>query len=269
MPSIANIAALAALSAIPLVSAHGYIDGITSGGTYYSGTSPNWVYNNAKPDTAGWYAKNQDNGFVAPSTYANGDITCHKEATVGGAPVPVAAGDTIDLTWNTWPESHHGPVINYLAAVDGQFSAVSKGDLQWFKIAEEGLIDGSTAPGKWATDTLIANNNTGSLTIPSDIKPGKYVLRHEIIALHSAGTEDGTQNYPQCINVEVTGSGTASPCADGTATCKTGTELYTSTDAGILVNIYQSLASYEIPGPALYGAASNKSVKRAAMSFRA
>lgn len=43
-----------------------------------------------------------------------------------------------------------------------------------------------------------ANNNTGSLTIPSDLKAGNYVLRHEIIALHSAGQEDGAQAYPQC-----------------------------------------------------------------------
>lgn len=155
MPSFANIAALAAISAVPLVSAHGYIDGITAGGKYYSGTNPNWVYQSAKPDNSGWFAKNQDNGFVAPSSFSSGDIVCHKEATVGGSPVPVTAGDEIKLSWNTWPESHKGPVINYMAAVDGDFSSVSKGDLQWFKVSAEGLEDGSSAPGKWATDTLI------------------------------------------------------------------------------------------------------------------
>lgn len=71
------------------------------------------------------------------------------------------------------------------------------------------------------------------------------------------------------INVKVTGSGTASPCADGTATCKTGTALYTSTDPGILVNIYQTLDSYTIPGPAVYKSASSKSSKKAARSFTA
>lgn len=156
MPSLAKFAALAAaFSAISLVSAHGYIDGITSGGKLYSGTSPSWIYGTEKPDTAGWYADNQDNGFVPPSSYTNGDITCHKNATVGGTPVPVTAGSKIDLSWSTWPESHHGPVINYMAAVDGEFGAIGKGDLKWFKVAAEGLIDGSAAPGKWATDTLI------------------------------------------------------------------------------------------------------------------
>lgn len=44
----------------------------------------------------------------------------------------------------------------------------------------------------------IANNLTATVAIPSDIAPGNYVIRHEIIALHSAGQENGAQSYPQC-----------------------------------------------------------------------
>lgn len=44
----------------------------------------------------------------------------------------------------------------------------------------------------------IANNLTSTVAIPSDIAPGNYVIRHEIIALHSAGQENGAQSYPQC-----------------------------------------------------------------------
>lgn len=100
---------------------------------------------------------------------------------------------------NTWPESHKGPVITYMAAVSGEFSAVAKEELNWFKIDASGLIDGTTQPGNWATDVLMANNITSTVTIPSDIAAGNYVLRHEIIALHSAGQEDGAQSYPQCM----------------------------------------------------------------------
>jgi cellulase len=96
---------------------------------------------------------------------------------------------------------------------------------------------------------LIANNNSWSVTIPSDIASGNYVLRHEIIALHSAEESDGAQNYPQCVNLMITGTGTATP--SGTL----GTALYSETDAGILVNIYSSLSTYEIPGPTLYSGA--------------
>jgi cellulase len=125
--------------------------------------------------------------------------------------------------------------------------------LEFFKIDGVGLIDDTTVPGTWADDQLIANNNTWAVTIPSDIAPGHYVLRHEIIALHSAGETNGAQNYPQCFNLEVTGSGTATPA--GTL----GTALYTADEAGILVNIYQTLASYLVPGPALYSGAANSS----------
>jgi hypothetical protein len=94
------------------------------------------------------------------------------------------------------------------------------------------------------------NNNTWTVTIPKGLS-GNFVLRNEIIALHSAENANGAQNYPMCVNVKISGSGTEKPCAQG-ATCRHGTQLYKATDPGILVNIYQSLSSYKIPGPALW-----------------
>ncbi|KAI5368046.1 Putative auxiliary Activity family 9 [Septoria linicola] len=247
MPSYAQLAAFAAAAAPALVSAHGHVLGVVSGGEWYAGTTPEWTYQAEKPNTAGWYANNQDNGFVEPASYADEDIICHKGATPGLGSIPVTAGESIDLQWNTWPESHHGPVITYLAAVDGEFADVTKADLQWFKIDAGGLNDGSTAPGDWASDDLIANNFTSTVPIPADIAAGNYVIRHEIIALHSAGQENGAQNYPQCLNLVVESSGSTTPV--GTV----GTELYKAADAGITINIYQTLDSYEMPGPALVG----------------
>lgn len=58
----------------------------------------------------------------------------------------------------------------------------------------------------------------------------------------------------QCINIEVTGSGTATPAG------VTADKLYTPTDAGIKVNIYGGdLSTYEIPGPTLFSGASSGS----------
>lgn len=87
--------------------------------------------------------------------------------------------------------------------------------------------------------------------MPESLAPGPYVFRHEIIAMHGAGSEGGAQNYPFCINIAVTGSGTESP--EGTL----GTALYTSTDPGILFNPYTTLTEYTIPGPALFGSGSS------------
>src|SRR5688500_19995952 len=34
----------------------------------------------------------------------------------GKAHIPVVAGQTVQLFWNTWPPGHSGPVIDYLAS---------------------------------------------------------------------------------------------------------------------------------------------------------
>ncbi|KAI9644402.1 hypothetical protein NHQ30_007759 [Ciborinia camelliae] len=232
---------------VATVAAHGYVSGIVAGGTYYSGWHTSYAYSSPQPKSIGWADTNLDLGPEYPSTYATPDIICAQNATNAALSASIAAGDTIDFQWTTWPSSHHGPVLTYLANCNGDCSTVDKTKLEFFKIDAVGLIDDSSVPGTWASDKLIANNNTWTSTIPADLAAGKYVVRHEIIALHGAEAADGAQNYPQCINLEITGSGSLAP--SGTL----GEKLYTPTDAGILVNIYAAL-SYVIPGPAMYNA---------------
>lgn len=88
------------------------------------------------------------------------------------------------------------------------------------------------------------------MTIPRNLKAGNYVIRHEIIALHSAGIDNGAQNYPQCLTLKVGGSGSVAP-SGGTV----GTALYNRADAGIRFNLYTTYTSYPYPGPALWTAA--------------
>lgn len=237
--------------------AHGRVTSIEAGGEEYTGFINDYIYTPDPPAIVAWSADNGDNGFVDGSAYTSGDIICHREAKAGKISASVAAGSKVEIQWGTdaWPESHHGPIIDYLAKCAGDdCTTVDKETLKFFKIDEAGLIDGSSAPGKWASDELIAADGKWSVTIPESLAPGQYVLRHEIIALHSAGDVNGAQNYPQCFNLEVTGSGTASP--DGVL----GTALYTPEDAGIKVGIYSALGdSYEIPGPALWDGASSGS----------
>lgn len=78
----------------------------------------------------------------------------------------------------------------YSAKVDNAASASGQG-LKWFKIAEDGL-DGS---GKWGVDRMIANGGWVDFQIPSCVAPGQYLLRTEIIALHSATQQGGAQFY--------------------------------------------------------------------------
>lgn len=138
-----------------------------------------------------------------------------------------------------------------LANCNGDCTSVTKTDLEFFKIAAVGLVDDSSIPGTWASDELISNNDSWVIKIPEDLESGNYVWRHEIIALHGAENSDGAQNYPQCFNLAVTGTGTLSP------TGTLGEALYSESDAGILVNIYSTLTTYEIPGPTQIAAGTN------------
>lgn len=252
--SMSKIAGLL-LSSAAMVAGHGYVSGAVVDGTYHGGfLVDSYNYMEEVPANIGWAEKATDNGFIDGSGYSSPDIICHKEATPGAISAEVKAGGKVELQWTDWPESHHGPVITYMANCNGDCSKADKTTLKFFKIAEAGLIDDSNVPGKWATDELIANNNSATVTIPSAIAAGNYVLRHEIIGLHSAGEENGAQNYPQCLNLKVTGGGSDAP--DGVL----GTALYKATDPGIKISIYTALDSYKIPGPALYtGAASGSS----------
>jgi hypothetical protein len=261
--SVSKIAGLVLASA-SMVAGHGYVTGAVVDGTYYSGFQVDtYNYMSDVPENIGWAEKATDNGFVDGSSYSSSDIICHKDATPGAISADVKAGGSVELQWTEWPESHHGPVITYMANCNGDCSSVDKTTLEFFKIDEGGLIDDSSVPGTWASDQLIAANNSRTVTIPSAIASGNYVLRHEIIGLHSAGNSNGAQNYPQCINLKVTGGGSDKP--SGTL----GTALYKNTDPGILVNIYTSMSSYTIPGPALYTGASSGSGSGAATTAAA
>lgn len=236
---LGTVTTLAAL--VPHVAAHGFCQQWDVDNSLYSGyIVDQFPYETDPPAVIGWTEDATDLGFV--SDYGSDDIICHKDATNAQLTATIAAGDDLTAFWTTWPDSHKGPVTDYLAPCNGDCSTVDKTTLKFFKIWEAGLI----VPGSdqvWASDVLIANNNSHTVKIPSNLAPGNYVLRHEILALHSAGSANGAQAYPQCINIQITGDGTLSP--DGTL----GTELYTATDPGVLINIYTDLENYTIPGP--------------------
>ncbi|KAF7509159.1 hypothetical protein GJ744_008386 [Endocarpon pusillum] len=246
-------AAISLLGGISGVSAHGFVQGIVIGGEYYPGFNPGAApYQHPPPPVIGWPNTASDTGFVPPQDYSNPNIICHLNSRNGEKHAEIAAGSPIDLQWNQWDVSHHGPVIDYMARCDGECETTDKNALKFFKIDEAGLINGSPAPGTWATDTLRANNFTWTTTIPATLAPGNYVLRHELIALHSADKPYGVQNYPQCINLKVTGTGTANPAGIP------ATEFYKPTDPGLSLSIYYpALKNYTIPGPALWDGASS------------
>jgi cellulase len=99
----------------------------------------------------------------------------------------------------------------------------------------------------WAVDKLVAANGVYSATIPASIPSGDYLLRSEIIALHSAGSPGGAQFYMGCAQISVNGGGSANP-----PTVKFP-GAYKSSDPGVTINIYYPVpTNYVIPGPPVF-----------------
>lgn len=117
--------------------------------------------------------------------------------------------------------------MSYMAKCSGDCASYTPDDsTEWFKIDEEGETDGT-----WAQ----ANLNSGApanVTIPNGLAAGNYLLRHEIIALQNAQTEGGTEYYPGCIQMTITGDSTGTP---DTTVHFPGA--YSATDPGILGNV--------------------------------
>ncbi|KAF2793710.1 lytic polysaccharide monooxygenase [Melanomma pulvis-pyrius CBS 109.77] len=233
------------LSTLSLISAHGHVTGIVADGKWYSGWNGEMKYQNPLPLTAGWQADVLDNGFIAPTAFAAPDIICHKSAKNGNAYIPAKPGSKITFQWNTWPVSHKGPILDYLAPCNGDCTTVDKTKLLFTKFAEGAWKSGDN-PGTWVTDDLVKNNISWTTTLPANLAPGNYVWRHEIIALHAAGSANGAQAYPQCVNFKIEGAGT-----QGLVGGTPATAFYTPSDPGILFNLYGAFKGYTIPGPAL------------------
>jgi hypothetical protein len=71
-------------------------------------------------------------------------------------------------------------------------------------------------------------------TIPKCLAPGYYLVRHEIIALHSAYTYLGAQVYPGCHQLKVSGTGTTKPTG-----LVSFPGAYKAADAGITYDAYK------------------------------
>lgn len=187
---------------------------------------------------------------------SDADMTCGwlpQSASPANRKCPIAAGSTIGIQWHHQTTdatddiidpSHLGPIIVYLAKSDTGAGNV------WFKIYEDGY---TASDGKWAVDRLLANAGRVDVPLPSDIAPGNYLLRGELIALHGAYALNGVQPYVGCVELTISGSGTANP--SGVAF----PGYYTNTDPGMLFNLYQAYTSYPIPGPARYVSGSTPS----------
>ncbi|KAH0614443.1 uncharacterized protein H6S33_000079 [Morchella sextelata] len=170
------------------------------------------------------------------------DIICNVDgATPAASVLDVVAGSNVTVTWDTG--AHPGPELAYLAKVDDAKTTKITG-LSWFKIYQAGL-EGSDY--HWASADVNAAGGLLEFTIPASIESGQYLLRGETIGLHVASTYPGAQFYMSCVQINVTGGGSATPAGVSFPGA------YVGSDPGITLNIYYPpLTSYTPPGPDVY-----------------
>lgn len=244
-----SILALAAASAVQMVSGHATVFNILV----------NDVDQGLGNSASGYIRSPPNNSPIVDVT--SKDMTCNVNGGKAAAKtIDVKAGDKITFEWhhntNTASDdiidlSHKGPVMTYIAPT----SSNGAGNV-WVKLAEEGLSN-----GKWAVETLVANRGKHSITLPSSLAAGEYLLRPEIIALHEGNRPSGAQFYMECVQVKVSGT--------GSTTLPAGVAIpgaYTATDAGVLFDIYSGKTSYPIPGPKVWNGASGGSAPAPASS---
>lgn len=231
--------------------AHGILGEFVTDGVSNAGFPTDAIYRiqngNPVPDIAAWSTEAVDRGYIEPNNMNTLDINCHKNAKPGVLIAKVAAGGNVDFVWPGWPHDVSS-VFTYVASCGGNCAQADKATLKWVKIDQAGY------DGEWAGRKLMDNDFTWTTKVPATLAAGNYVFRNEIINLHSGIEQNGAQLYPQCVNIEITGSGTDTPAG------VLGVELYKPDDAGILFDPYVDNIDYPFPGPAIYSPGASTSV---------
>ncbi|KAI4604052.1 hypothetical protein KJ359_000179 [Pestalotiopsis sp. 9143b] len=194
------------------------------------------------------------------------DIVCQQSGTTSNTIINANPGDKIGAWFqhiiggpqgandadNPIAKSHKGPVTAWLAKVDNAATA-SKTGQKWFKVWEDTF---DTSSKQWGVDHLIANNGWAYFNLPTCVAAGDYLLRVEILALHSAKTSKQAQFYMSCGQLRIGGSGSTTP-----SSTVSFPGAYKQDDPSILINIYGSTGQPDNGGKA-YSAPGNVPVMK-------
>ncbi|KAI1770502.1 carbohydrate-binding module family 1 protein [Hypoxylon cercidicola] len=207
-------------------------------------------------------------GSNSPVTNVNSnDIRCNVGGSRGvSGKCAVKAGSTVTVEMHAQPGdrscgseaiggAHYGPVNVYLSQVPD--ASTADGSTPWYKIfADSWSAKGSVGDGdNWGTNDLNSCCGKMDVPIPADTPAGDYLLRAEVIALHTASSAGGAQFYVSCYQITVAGNSAKA------AALPAGVKLpgaLKSSDPGIQINIHSKMASYVNPGPAVIASGTTK-----------
>lgn len=149
-------------------------------------------------------------------------------------------------------EGHKGPCSVFMKKVDDMYSDKAAGD-GWFKVWEDGY---NTKTKKWCVDTLRANGGLLSVDLPTGLPAGYYLVRPEVLALHSA-PEGDPQFYHSCAQIFIE-NGPAGPLEIPKKYEASIPGYVNKKDPGVTYNIYSDKGEYSIPGPEVWNPTSKE-----------
>ncbi|KAJ7108462.1 glycosyl hydrolase family 61-domain-containing protein [Mycena crocata] len=278
------------------VVGHGQVYQVISGSTKNMGPNINYskAKINSMTATRMMYTSGGD-AFVLPSGFNDNDKMSCEGSAKSPAPktISVAAGDDIDVYWEGATAELQGKpgtgslpykpwvhaigfVLDYITSCDDDCTKFDATGAGWTKIAHAGLDMSQSisdelrntmknkpeeyfprsGPGLWAMAKLIQDGSMWKIKIPSSLKSGQYIIRHELSAVQiprsTKNPKSGPQNYIACIQLDVTGG--------GDATLPAGTQakdLYKPDGELAKINVYSGSfdpSNVTIPGPPIWDA---------------
>ncbi|KAH9931329.1 glycosyl hydrolase family 61-domain-containing protein [Fomitopsis serialis] len=225
------------------VSAHGYVSRVVIDGVVYAGNEPN--------DNTGSSPIRMISTIDPVKGANNLYLNCGQEAQAAAITAPAKPGSSVTFQWSgapgggdNWPHNV-GPLMTYMTqCTTTNCAAFDSSSAEWFKIDELGM----NSSNAWFQGYL-TQGDSYTVTLPTSIKSGGYLIRHELIALHQAVSIGGAEFYPSCTQVLISGSGDGTPSSGEMCTFPGG---YSDTDPGIYVpDIYNGGLDYVFPGPNL------------------
>ncbi|KAI0310223.1 glycoside hydrolase, partial [Amylostereum chailletii] len=222
--------------------AHGFLGKVTIDGTDFAGPSPQDPPSSSAPSAIRQVAD------ISPVKGAsNDDLRCGLSAAAAAQEASAKAGSVVEFWWTggggqEWPHNT-GPLMTYMAeCTNGDCTSFDPANAKWFKIDQLGMNSDST----WYQAVFMQGKSL-SVTLPTALAAGHYLLRSEIIALHNAIAVGGAEFYPACVQLNVASSGADAVSAPSPTVSFPGA--YTDTDPGIDVpGIYDPGLDYVFPG---------------------
>ncbi|KIJ64018.1 lytic polysaccharide monooxygenase [Hydnomerulius pinastri MD-312] len=228
------------LALLPKAHAHGYVAQVAIDGKVYIGNVPN-----AQPTPA---IVRQINDVSPVKGASNPYLNCGQDAQKAALVANANPGSNFQFWWkggdgSDWPHNI-GPIMTYMASCGSttcdQYDSTNA---EWFKIEETGLQPGDMV---WYQQNIM-DGGPANVTIPSTLKSGQYLIRHEIIALHLATEMGGAEFYPSCTQVNIGGAQVGIASASEEVTFPGG---YSDSDPGIYdPDIFDTPVQYTFPGP--------------------